>query len=64
MDWANVDDQRWLTGKCFADQILVIGHVFEQFLGKENNVHWEFTDLERANDKIGRDAKGYNIQLY
>ena len=44
------------NGRGCVDQLHAVRQLFEKFLGKEKDLFWFFMDLEKAYDRVDRDA--------
>ena len=47
-----------------VDQVFVVRHVCEKYLAKGKDVYWAFMDLEKAYDRVDREAMWDVLQLY
>ncbi len=46
------------------DQVFVVRQVCEKYLRKEKEVFWAFMDLEKAYDRVDREALLNVLQIY
>ena len=51
-------------GRGCTDQIFIVRQICEKYLGKGKDVYFAFFDLEKANDRIDRDAVWNVLRLY
>ena len=51
-------------GRGCTDQIFVVRQINEKYLAKEKRVFWAFMDLEKAYDKVDREAMWKVLQIY
>ena len=52
------------SGRGCADQIFAVRQVCEKYLAKGKDVFWAFMDLEKAYDRVDRDALWRVLRLY
>ena len=51
-------------GKGCIDQIFVVRQICEKYLGVNKEVYMAFMDLEKAYDRIDRDALWQTLRIY
>ena len=47
-----------------VDQLFVVKQLYEKFLAKGKDLFWAFMDLEKANNRVDRDALWQMLRLY
>ena len=55
---------RFRRGRGCIDQILIVRQVCEKYLAKGKDVYFAFLDLEKAYDRVDRDAMWDVLRLY
>ena len=51
-------------GRGCTDQIFIVRQIYEKYLGKGKDVYFAFLDLEKAYDRVDRDAMWNVLRLY
>ena len=52
------------SGRGCVDQLLVVRQLGEKFLAKRKDLSWAFMDLEKAYDRVDRDAQRQVLRLF
>ena len=63
-DVLGVEQCGFRCGRGYVDQLFVVRQLCEKFLAKGKDLVWTFMDLEKAYDRVDRDALWQVLRLY